>query len=107
MGATDLARGRAIRLKDGMTDMRRQSSTRRVGRAAIGGLLGVVVMLAGNAIDRVVHGGAVIDFVRFHVTTASFDFNWYVFNLADAAIVAGVGALLYESVRADHAAKVP
>jgi len=50
MGATDLARGRAIRLKDGMTDMRRQSSTRRVGRAAIGGLLGVVVILAGNAV---------------------------------------------------------
>ena len=40
----------------------------------------------GNAIDRLAHG-AVVDFVLFHVTTASFEFNWYVFNLADAAIV--------------------
>ena len=34
--------------------------------------------------------GAVVDFVLFHITTANCSFNWYVFNLADAAIVAGV-----------------
>ncbi|HKF99917.1 MAG TPA: signal peptidase II, partial [Xanthobacteraceae bacterium] len=34
-------------------------------------------------------------------------FDWYVFNLADAAIVAGVIGLLYESVIGDRAAKAP
>ena len=37
-----------------------------------------------------------MDFVLFHVETASFNFHWYVFNLADVAIVAGVVGLLYE-----------
>lgn len=74
--------------------------------AAIG--LGLIIGGAiGNAIDRLAHAGAVIDFVRFHITTASFNFNWYVFNLADAAIVAGVAALLYESFHGPRAAKVP
>lgn len=47
----------------------------------------------GNGIDRIVHG-AVVDFVHFHVGT----FSWYVFNLADVWIVAGVAGLLYDSV---------
>jgi len=51
---------------------------------------------AGNAVDRLIHE-AVADFILFHITTESFRFNWYVFNLADAAIVAGVAGLLYES----------
>ncbi len=47
--------------------------------------LGLVVGGAvGNGVDRVVYG-AVVDFVHFHVA----DFSWYVFNVADAAIVAG------------------
>ena len=59
--------------------------------------LGLIVGGAlGNAIDRLAHG-AVVDFVLFHITTATVNFNWYVFNLADAAIVAGVAGLLYES----------
>jgi signal peptidase II len=49
----------------------------------------------------------VVDFIRLHVTAAGVDHDWYVFNLADAAIVAGVAGLLYESVRPDRAAKVP
>jgi signal peptidase II len=61
---------------------------------------------AGNAIDRVIHD-AVADFVLFHITTATIHFNWYVFNLADAAIVAGVAGLLYESALGDRAAKAP
>jgi signal peptidase II len=61
---------------------------------------------AGNAIDRLVHDG-VADFILFHVSTATIHFNWYVFNLADAAIVAGVAGLLYESARGDRAAKEP
>jgi signal peptidase II len=46
----------------------------------------------GNGIDRVVYG-AVVDFVYFHAG----GFSWYVFNLADAWIVAGVAGLLYDS----------
>ena len=46
----------------------------------------------GNGIDRAAYG-AVADFFHFHIGS----FSWYVFNLADVAIVAGVGLLLYES----------
>jgi len=60
--------------------------------------LGLIIGGAfGNAIDRFAHG-AVADFVLFHINTSTWSFNWYVFNLADAAIVAGVIGLLYESV---------
>lgn len=56
--------------------------------------LGLIVGGAlGNAYDRFAYG-AVADFFHFHVG----DFHWYIFNLADVAIVAGVGLLLYESV---------
>lgn len=69
--------------------------------------LGLIVGGAfGNAIDRLAYG-AVADFVLFHITTPSFNFTWYVFNLADAAIVAGVIGLLYESLSGGHAAKAP
>ncbi len=47
----------------------------------------------GNAIDRLVHG-AVADFFSFH----AFGYGWYVFNLADVAIVAGVVGLIYDSL---------
>jgi signal peptidase II len=47
-----------------------------------------------------------MDFVLFHIETSSFEFRWYVFNLADVAIVAGVAVLLYESLLAG-AAKAP
>jgi signal peptidase II len=60
----------------------------------------------GNAIDRMAYG-AVADFVLLHLTTASFSFKWYVFNLADAAIVAGVAGLLYDSLAGRRAAKQP
>ncbi|MGL4634962.1 MAG: signal peptidase II [Beijerinckiaceae bacterium] len=46
----------------------------------------------GNAIDRILYG-AVLDFAHFHWGT----FSWYVFNVADAAIVVGVVFLLYDS----------
>jgi signal peptidase II len=60
----------------------------------------------GNAVDRFIHEG-VADFILFHITTETIRFNWYVFNLADAAIVAGVIGLLYESLVGDRAAKAP
>ena len=55
--------------------------------------LGLIIGGAiGNGIDRAVYG-AVADFFHFHIGS----FSWYVFNLADVGIVAGVGLLLYES----------
>jgi signal peptidase II len=60
----------------------------------------------GNAIDRLAYGW-VADFVFFHISGANWQFDWYVFNLADVAIVAGVIGLLYESLSGDRAAKAP
>ena len=69
--------------------------------------LGLIIGGAiGNAIDRLAYGW-VADFVFFHISTANWQFNWYVFNLADVAIVAGVIGLLYESVAGGRAAKAP
>jgi signal peptidase II len=42
-----------------------------------------------------------------HLTTATWSFNWYVFNLADVAIVAGVAGLLYDSIAGGSAVKAP
>jgi signal peptidase II len=47
----------------------------------------------GNALDRMVYG-AVVDFVSLH----ALGWYWYVFNLADTAIVAGVLGLLYDAI---------
>jgi len=69
--------------------------------------LGLIIGGAlGNAIDRVAYGW-VFDFIYFHIHTAAWRFDWYVFNLADAAIVAGVIGLLYESLFRERAAKAP
>ncbi len=69
--------------------------------------LGLIIGGAlGNGIDRLAYG-AVADFVHFHVDTATWRFSWYVFNLADVAIVVGVAGLLYESLLGDRAAKAP
>jgi signal peptidase II len=60
--------------------------------------LGLIVGGAlGNAFDRYAHG-AVADFFLLHIETETWGrLNWYVFNIADVAIVAGVAVLLYES----------
>jgi signal peptidase II len=60
----------------------------------------------GNSIDRIAYG-AVVDFALFHLQLGAKTFNWYVFNLADVAIVAGVIALLYDSLLGVPAAKAP
>jgi len=70
---------------------------------ALGLIIGGAI---GNAIDRLAYG-AVVDFALFHVQIGGNTYNWYVFNLADAAIVAGVMALLYDSFVTIPAAKVP
>jgi signal peptidase II len=70
---------------------------------ALGLIIGGAI---GNAIDRFAYG-AVVDFALFHVQIGGNTFNWYVFNLADVAIVAGVAALLYDSLLGVPAAKAP
>jgi signal peptidase II len=75
----------------------------RLTALALGLIIGGAV---GNAIDRLAYGW-VADFVFFHISGANWRFDWYVFNLADVAIVAGVIGLLYESVSGDRAAKAP
>jgi signal peptidase II len=75
----------------------------RLTAVALGLIIGGAI---GNGIDRLAYG-AVADFVLLHLTTASFRFDWYVFNLADAGVVAGVIGLLYESLIGDRAAKAP
>ena len=55
--------------------------------------LGLIIGGAlANGLDRWLHGG-VVDYFSLH----AFGFYWYVFNIADAAIVAGVIGLLYDS----------
>jgi signal peptidase II len=55
--------------------------------------LGLVIGGAlGNVIDRILYG-AVADFFHFH----AFGRDWYVFNVADAAITVGVVALLVDA----------
>jgi signal peptidase II len=65
--------------------------TTRLVAWSLGLIIGGAV---GNAIDRMWLGG-VADFFSLH----AFGFYWYVFNIADVAIVAGVAGLLYDSVR--------
>jgi signal peptidase II len=71
----------------------------RLAALSLGLIIGGAI---GNAVDRLAYG-AVADLVHFHVG----GFSWYVFNLADAAIVAGVAGLLYDSFFGGRAAKAP
>lgn len=66
-----------------------RSATGWLMAASLGLIIGGAV---GNAIDRL-HLGGVADFFRLH----AFGYSWYVFNIADVAIVAGVAGLLYDS----------
>ena len=69
--------------------------------------LGLIIGGAiGNGVDRLVYG-AVVDFALFHVRIGKNTFNWYVFNVADVAIVVGVAALLYDSFWGQPAVKAP
>lgn len=70
---------------------------------ALGLIIGGAI---GNSIDRLAYG-AVVDFALFHIEIGGNTYNWYVFNLADVAIVAGVAGLLYDSLLGVPAAKAP
>jgi signal peptidase II len=74
-----------------------------IATLALGLIIGGAV---GNGIDRFAYG-AVVDFALFHLQIGGNTYNWYVFNLADTAIVAGVAALLYDSFLGVPAAKAP
>ncbi|MCJ2124992.1 signal peptidase II [Methylobacterium sp. J-077] len=66
----------------------------RAGSRLLAVALGLIVGGAlGNAIDRAAYG-AVFDFVHLHAGS----WSWYVFNVADAAIVAGVIGLILDSL---------
>jgi signal peptidase II len=65
------------------------AGTGRLMAWALGLIMGGAL---ANGLDRILIGG-VADFFSFH----AFGFYWYVFNIADVAIVVGVAALLYES----------
>jgi len=64
-----------------------QAALPRIG----GGLL--VGGAIGNVIDRFLHPG-VVDFLDFHVA----GWHWPAFNVADAAIVCGVGLLVLDGL---------
>ena len=67
---------------------------RRAERLGVALALGAVAGGAvGNVIDRL-RFGAVVDFIHAHAG----GWSWYVFNVADAAIVCGVGVLLLDSL---------
>jgi signal peptidase II len=71
-----------------------RGGTSRLLAVSLGLIMGGAL---GNALDRVVLGG-VADFFSLH----AFGYYWYVFNIADVAIVAGVGGLLYDSLVASR-----
>ena len=78
-------------------------SKTRLATIGLGLIIGGAI---GNAIDRAAYG-AVVDFALFHIQWGGKTLNWYVFNIADAAIVVGVAALLYDSFRGPDAVKAP
>ncbi|NND50164.1 MAG: signal peptidase II [Rhizobiales bacterium] len=70
----------------------------RTTSAAMALALGLVIGGAlSNPIDRMIWG-AVADFYRLH----AWGYSWYVFNVADAAIVVGAIFLLYLSFDFGH-----
>jgi lipoprotein signal peptidase len=75
--------------------------TRAENRATALALGAVVGGAVGNVIDRV-RFGAVADFLDAH----AWGWHWYVFNVADAAIVIGVLTLVADALfRPSPAAK--
>jgi len=65
-------------------------STRKTLAVGLGLIIGGAL---GNLVDRLVHG-RVADFFHFY----AHGYDWYVFNVADAAITFGVIAMLYDAL---------
>ncbi|MGL4727675.1 MAG: signal peptidase II [Bosea sp. (in: a-proteobacteria)] len=68
-------------------------SETRMSATSLGLIIGGAL---GNAVDRAAYG-AVFDFAHFYLG----EWSWYVFNVADAAIVVGVAGLLYDAFIGD------
>jgi len=66
-----------------------RDSHSRVAAISIGLIIGGAI---GNAIDRLYLPG-VADFVQLHAA----GYSWYIFNVADVAIVVGVLGILYDT----------
>lgn len=73
-------------------------ATSRLGAASLALIMGGAL---GNGLDRL-HLGGVADFFQIHFVPGNPKFDWYIFNIADIAIVAGVIGLLYESLSASR-----
>ncbi len=67
-----------------------QPEQTRLTATSVGLIMGGAL---GNALDRLIRPG-VADFFSLH----AFGYNWYIFNIADIAIVAGVVGLLYDAI---------
>ena len=67
-----------------------QRADRRITALALGAITGGAV---GNVLDRL-RFGAVEDFIRLHAG----GYSWYVFNVADSAVVCGVAVLVLEGL---------
>jgi signal peptidase II len=76
-----------------------KGATNRVMAWSLGLIIGGAV---GNAIDRF-HLGGVADFFQLH----AFGYAWYIFNIADIAIVAGVIGLLYDGITSTESSSQP
>jgi signal peptidase II len=63
------------------------------GRLAQAGLALILGGAAGNALDRLIHGG-VTDFVEIRLGT----FSWPAFNVADSAISIGAALVIAELI---------
>jgi signal peptidase II len=90
-GAQWLLAGLALLISLGLFCWVARGEGSAIWAASLGLIMGGAV---SNAIDRVYLGG-VADFFSLH----ALGFYWYVFNIADMAIVAGVAGLLYDSIR--------
>lgn len=89
-----LLAGFALLAAVGLTWWLAAGGSGRLWAASLGLLIGGAI---GNAVDRLRLGG-VADFFSLH----AYGFYWYVFNIADVAIVAGVIGLLYDSIWASR-----
>jgi signal peptidase II len=79
----------ALAIVIGLGAWLRKADSRLVA-VALGAIAGGAV---GNVADRL-RFGAVVDFIHAH----AYGWSWYVFNVADAAIVCGVAALVLDSL---------
>jgi signal peptidase II len=60
----------------------------------------------GNLVDRIRYGW-VVDFIDFYVSRGGREHHWPTFNVADIAIVVGVGLMAIDMMRSSRTAKAP